>query len=243
MFYVVTGILKNKNLQQENIELAGGHGEINSECLDSSFDPNTVQKELDHGDFIQKPQPYTGPSYIDLPFIDDSEGDNSLAIHIVDTTSYTSQGDTLASAMSESFHSNYNSQDESPMVKKGFKCAEAVLQTLLDHYKTLNACGVNFTWLGIHKFYRVALVACYTYITEPLQRLWIVTALLVFLAVLNTVVKPYKDNRANLTSILSYSANICIAIINLSKTMLTVRQTAPWRRHWFGISVSVRTFC
>ena len=99
-------------------------------------------------------------------------------------------------------------------------CVDAIVQTLLNHYKVLSVCGLKFTWLGIHQLYRVVLVACNTYITEPLNRLWLMTFLLIFVTVINTVIKPYKNNTANLTAFLSYIANILIAIVNVFKTGL-----------------------
>ena len=45
---------------------------------------------------------------------------------------------------------------------------EAITYTLLKDYRCLEVFRVRFTWLGIHKLYRVWLVACNTYITDPL---------------------------------------------------------------------------
>ena len=72
----------------------------------------------------------------------------------------------------------------------------------------------------IHKLYRLILVACHTYITEPLYRLYIMTGLLVVLYVVSTVIKPYKDRKANVTSALSYTANLVIAMINIGKVVM-----------------------
>ena len=99
---------------------------------------------------------------------------------------------------------------------------EEIIRSLLRHYKCLKVFGIRFTWLGIHKLYRLILVACHTYITEPLYRLYIMTGLLVGIYVVSTLIKPYKDRRANVTSALSYTANVVIAIINIGKVgMLT----------------------
>ena len=46
-------------------------------------------------------------------------------------------------------------------------CEEEIVECLLKHYKYLSVFGIRFTWLGVHKIYRVALVACRTFITEP----------------------------------------------------------------------------
>ena len=97
---------------------------------------------------------------------------------------------------------------------------EAITCTLLKHYRCLNVFRVRFTWLGVHKLYRVGLVACNTYITDPLKKLFIMSIVLAVLSVTNTFTKPYKDRNTNRVSIMSYMANICIAVINLWKTAL-----------------------
>ena len=97
---------------------------------------------------------------------------------------------------------------------------EAILDALLKHYKCLQVRGIRFTWLGIHQAYRVILVVCNTYITEPLPKLWAMTTALMLIAVANTFMKPYQDDKANKTAILSYAANLCIAMINIFKTGL-----------------------
>ena len=94
---------------------------------------------------------------------------------------------------------------------------EQVIHTLLEHYKTIQFFCIKFTWLGIHKLYRTILVACNTYITEPLTKIYFMSLMLLIIAVLNAVVKPYKSNTANNVAILSYAANTCIAIVNIGK--------------------------
>ena len=98
---------------------------------------------------------------------------------------------------------------------------EEILHTLLRHYKPLNVCGVRFTWLGIHQMYRMVLVTCNIYITDPLTKLYVMTAVVMVTTVVNTIVRPYKDNKANVTATLSYTTSICIAIINISKVVIT----------------------
>ena len=100
------------------------------------------------------------------------------------------------------------------------KNEEAILHTLLKHNKCLQVHGIRFTWLGIHQAYRVILVVCNTYITEPLPRLWAMTTALMLISVANTFMKPYQDDKANKTAILSYVANLCIAMINIGRTFL-----------------------
>ena len=99
-------------------------------------------------------------------------------------------------------------------------CAEEIVECLLKHYKCLSVFDIRFTWLGVHKIYRVALVACRTFITEPVAKLYAMSALVVIMTALNAMIKPYKDKRANMTATLSYIANLCIAGISLVKAHL-----------------------
>ena len=94
---------------------------------------------------------------------------------------------------------------------------KAIEDTLRKHYKCLSFFGIRFTWLGIHMLYRLALVACRTFITEPVTRLYPMSALVLTMAVANAFIKPYKDQRANITATFSYIANLCIAGLNLVK--------------------------
>ena len=97
---------------------------------------------------------------------------------------------------------------------------EAIKYTLLKHYRTLTVFGFQFTWLGVHKLYRVGLVGCNTYITDPLKKLCTMSLVLLIITVVHFFTKPYKDNNTNRVAVLSYVANISIAFINLMKTML-----------------------
>ncbi len=95
---------------------------------------------------------------------------------------------------------------------------EDILHTLLHHYRTLKVWGVQFTWLGVHKLYRISLVACNTYITDPVTKLFTMSGALVVITFANMVLMPYKDQKANMTASFSYMANICIALINVIKS-------------------------
>ena len=99
-------------------------------------------------------------------------------------------------------------------------CEEAIVDCLLKHYKCFSVFGVRFTWLGVHKLYRVSLVACRTFVNEPLTRLYAMSALVLAMAVVNAIMKPYNEQRANTTANLSYIANLCIAAVNLVKAHL-----------------------
>ena len=98
---------------------------------------------------------------------------------------------------------------------------EGILHTLLEHYKTVKLFGISFTWLGVHKIYRMILVACNTYISDSLKRLTTMTGVLLCLALLNSSLKPYKNKTANTTASLSYLANCIVAIVNLVKAGLS----------------------
>ena len=99
---------------------------------------------------------------------------------------------------------------------------EAITCTLLKHYRTLIVYGFKFTWLGIHKIYRVGLISCYTYITGPMVKLCTLSAVLIIITVMNIFIKPYKDMNTNRVAILSYMANICIAFITIMKLVMLV---------------------
>ena len=99
-------------------------------------------------------------------------------------------------------------------------CRESIIHILLEHYRCLTMFGIRFTWLGVHKLYRLLLVVCKTYILEPVVKLSVMSFILILVTISNGFLKPYKDIKANKTATLSYMGNICIAIINTWKTGL-----------------------
>ena len=99
-------------------------------------------------------------------------------------------------------------------------CQEEIVESLLKDYKCLSMFGIRFTWLGVHKIYRVILVGCRTFITEPVTRLYAMSALVTMMTALNAFIKPYKEQRANTTATLSYLANLLIAMISIGKAHL-----------------------
>ena len=46
------------------------------------------------------------------------------------------------------------------------------------------------------------------------------TLVLLIIAGLNAIVKPYKHNTANSVAVLSYIANVCIAMVNIGKSYM-----------------------
>ena len=105
-------------------------------------------------------------------------------------------------------------------VDKISSCEEMIEDSLLKHYKCLSLFGIRFTWLGVHKIYRVILVACRTFIMEPVTRLYIMSVIVIMMTACNAFIKPYKEQRANKTATLSYIATLFIAIINIGKSYL-----------------------
>ena len=160
---------------------------------------------------------YTGPKDLDIPFIDEDS----------DSDKYS---DSTSDDLSTGSLSNNGNENEAriavdfpiiPVRTMSYSKSEIeILTALLEHYRELNLFGVRFTWLCIHKLYRVTLVACNTFITEPISRLCLMTLVLIIVAIINTFVKPYNDNKANITASLSYAANLCLAVINVFKTAL-----------------------
>ena len=160
---------------------------------------------------------YTGPKDCDIPFIDKDSDSNKYS-------------DSASDDLSTGSLSNDGNENEAriavdfpiiPVRTMSYSKSEIeILTALLEHYRELNLFGVRFTWLCIHKLYRVALVACNIFITEPISRLCLMTLVLIIVATINTFVKPYNENKANLTASLSYAANLCFAMLNLFKTAL-----------------------
>ena len=109
-----------------------------------------------------------------------------------------------------------STSDEEPVTS----CREEIAKTLLQHYKTIKIFGFRLTWLSIHKLYRLLLVVSNTYIVDPTSRIYLMTVGLMFITSLNIIVKPYKDSKTNITSSVSYLANLCIAFISAGKAGL-----------------------
>ena len=160
---------------------------------------------------------YVGPKGLDIPFIDeDSDGEKHN-----DLTSDESSTASLSNDRKENEVRISVDLPIMPVKTVSYSKSEiGILTALLEHYRELNLFGVRFTWLCIHKLYRVALVACNTFITEPISCLCLMTLVLIIVTVGNTFIKPYNDNKSNLTASLSYAANLCLAMLNLFKTGL-----------------------
>ena len=105
-------------------------------------------------------------------------------------------------------------------VDKINSCEEMIEDSLLKHYKCLSLFRVRFTWLGVHKIYRVILVVCRTFIMDPVTRLYVMSVIVIMMTALNAFIKPYKEQMANKTATFSYIATLFIAIINIGKSHL-----------------------
>ncbi len=117
-------------------------------------------------------------------------------------------------------HPQLTTDTESGDVHKLPDCREVIVTALLKDYRTLTLFGFQFSWLGVHKLYRVCLVACSTYIAHPFLRLCCMSSVLLVMSTGNTVCKPYKQKAANNVSIMSFVASHIIALINMIRTGL-----------------------
>ena len=156
---------------------------------------------------------YSGPEGLDIPFIDENYD------YDINTDSISCESNIESSS-----NGRINIQCDLPIryvrTISYSKSEKEILTTLLEHYKELNLFGMRFTWLCIHKLYRVTLVACNAFITEPIYRLCLMTLALMTVAIANNLVRPYNDYKANCTASFSYAANLCLAMLNLFKTGL-----------------------
>ena len=99
-------------------------------------------------------------------------------------------------------------------------CKKHIVNSLLKHYKCISVFGIRFTWLGVHKIYRVALVVFKTFIPEPVAKMYAMSALVMAMTAVSAMVQPYKDKRANRAATLSYIANLGITILSVVKAHL-----------------------
>ena len=205
MYYVIKELRRKINLLYrvkfltENIPI---------EMLESEKKSLDTQVNLDA---------YVGLKGLEIPFIDEnSDGEKH--------SDSTSDESSTTSSSSDRKENEVRISVDLPIVHvktmSYSKSEIEILTALLEHYRELNLFGVRFTWLCIHKLYRVALVACNTFITEPISRLCLMTLVLIIVTVGNTFIKPYNDSKANITASLSYAANLCLAMLNLFKTGL-----------------------
>ena len=93
---------------------------------------------------------YTGPEGVEIPFID--EGSEDEVSPDVDSASQISDDLTIHDVNVVAYS----------------KSEKVLIDNLLQHYRELKLFGIRFTWLCIHKLYRLTLVACNTFVTEPI---------------------------------------------------------------------------
>ena len=157
---------------------------------------------------------YVGPKDLDISFIDeDSDGDPHS-----DSTSHESSIAPLSNVRKENESQVSVDLPIMPVKTVSYSKSEIeILTALLEHYRELNLFGLRFTWLCIHKLYRIVLVTCNAFITEPIYRLYLMTLVLI---TVNSIVKPYNDYKANLTVSFSYAANLCLAVLNIVRSIM-----------------------
>ena len=151
---------------------------------------------------------YSGPEDLDIPFTDEghyyeiSADSNSCESNIESSCNVrkSTQCDPRISIDLPIIHVRTMSYSKNEM---------EILSILLDHYRELKLFGVRFTWLCIHKLYRVTLVACSAFISEPIYRLYLMTLALLAVTIAHNLIKPYNDYKANYTASFSYAANVC----------------------------------
>ena len=153
---------------------------------------------------------YQGPEDVDFAFIE--EGSN-------DKEHNSTSKESITASSSNARISEYLIIIPVTTISYS-KNEKEILTVLIEHYRELNFFVVRFTWLCIHKLYRIMLVACNTFIIEPIYRLCIMTLFLLIVSIVNSLVKPYNDPKANYTAFFSYAANLCLAMLNLFKTGL-----------------------
>ena len=64
-------------------------------------------------------------------------------------------------------------------------CEQMIVECLLKHYKFLCFFGIRFTWLGVHKIYRVVLVVSRNFIADPITRLYTMSTLVTVVSVVS----------------------------------------------------------
>ncbi len=152
-----------------------------------------------------------------------SSSESPTKLHL-ETTYLATQTDTGESTVEATAKPHIDSVEEVETKPGKEVCdtnpEEVILDSLLKHYRCLDICGIKFTWLAFHKLYRLTLVACKTYITEPVVRILAMTAILIVFSMTSFFVNPYKENTANVTAKLSYATCFVVAVLNLAKSVL-----------------------
>ena len=115
---------------------------------------------------------YTGPKNLDIPFMDQDSDVEKYS----DSTSDESRNGPSSHDRKENDAQISVDLPIMPVKTMTYSKSEIeILTALLEHYRELNLFGVKFTWLCIHTLYRVVLVACNTFIAEPISRLCLMT--------------------------------------------------------------------
>ena len=149
-------------------------------------------------DIQQNFNPHTAPKDLDIPFI--YEGSNNDRHNLTSCESNIASSSNIRKTMQSDSKISENLTITPIRTIFYSKSEKEILTCLLEHYRELNLFGIQFTGLCIHKLYRITLVACNTFIPEPIYKLCLMTLVLLIVAIVNSVVKPYNDHKANYAS-------------------------------------------
>ncbi len=143
-----------------------------------------------------------------------------INLHIVDKTSLSKDCQISVEDKPCEMEDEELAQEESESGLVFSKSEEAFLDLLIKYYRKLTVCGVSFVWLGVHKLYRMILVICETYISEPFPGLSTMTLFVLCMFLCVTFAKPCREDVANKLMSFSFAANIMIAVFNICKAAL-----------------------
>lgn len=145
--HILKFVTKWKNTESPVTNVEVGSERKESVAVDESCSARDLEGE-GIGDFVNQTNHEDNK--------DESGGEISASRRTSQGESGTTQNDAVETQVIQSVPNRTESE-------------EVVLTTLLKHYKCLDIFGIPLTWLGVHKFYRVILVACNTYISRPIS--------------------------------------------------------------------------
>lgn len=82
-------------------------------------------------------------------------------------------------------------------------------------------------WESILIGRRLVFLCLHSFISTPMLRMLLMTAVSVIILVHNIVVRPYKDKKAHLFGVIMLSVHVALAIINLCKSVLITVGVTP----------------
>ena len=216
VYYVGTYRKRNININRKNVPRVSS-GNIENESLHMSeillVDKTETQEKLDFKmqgtiqiNQLQVVERVTSFNEEDVKMQENSmletetEQELSIVEHVLENSAqetsdeqesdiiWIKQSDTATKSIVKS-----KSEMEASIKSEEGTCQKEIVESLLKDYKCLSVFGIRFTWLGVHKIYRVVLVGCRTFITEPVTRLYVMTALVIIMRVLNAFINHIKS--------------------------------------------------